>query len=95
MDTSCTKHFYSESTYIIIMSLAWESNKYDFSDPDVRIEWVQEMACTVGGCISMLKKSWRSYKAARHEGYADRCLELENRINSIQRALGLEENQFG
>ena len=36
----------------------------------------------------MLRKSWKSYKAARREGYADRCLELEYRINSIQKLLG-------
>ena len=39
----------------------------------------------------MLRKSWKSYKAARREGYEDRCLELEYRVNSIQRALGIEE----
>jgi hypothetical protein len=36
----------------------------------------------------VLRKSWKSYKAARREGYEDRCLELEYRINSIQSALG-------
>ena len=34
-------------------------------------------------------------RAARREGYEDRCLELEDRINSIQRALGIEECSFG
>ena len=43
----------------------------------------------------MLRKSWKSYKAARREGYADRCLELEHRINSIRAALGIEECSFG
>jgi hypothetical protein len=75
--------------------LAWESNKYDFSDPDVRLEYVREMGCSVGGCISMLRKSWAAYKIARREGCAVRCLELENRINRIQEPLGLEQCSFG
>jgi hypothetical protein len=75
--------------------MEWISDLYGLSDPDVRSGYVAEMGCSVGGCISSLKRSWKFYKAARREGYADRCLELENRINSIQRALGLEENQFG
>ena len=71
------------------------SDKYDFSNTDVRNEYVAEMGCSVGGCISMLRKSWKSYKAARREGYADQRLELEHRINSIRAALGIEECSFG
>jgi len=70
------------------------SDKYDFSNTDVRNEYVAEMGCSVVGCISMLRKSWKSNKAARREGYADR-LELEHRINSIRAALGIEECSFG
>ena len=77
------------------MHMEWESDLYDFSDPEVRLEYVPELGCCVGGAISMLRKSWKSYKAARREGYEDRCLELEYRINSIQRALGIEECSFG
>jgi hypothetical protein len=77
------------------MYMDWESDLYDFSDPEIRLKYVPEMGCSVGGCISMLRKSWKSYKAARREGYEDRCLELEDRINSIQRALGIEECSFG
>lgn len=73
--------------------MEWISDKYDFSDPDVRLEYVPEMSCSVGGCISMLSKSWTAYKIARREGYADRCLELEHRINSIQEALGIEQEE--
>jgi hypothetical protein len=79
----------------IIIIMEWISDKYDFSDPDVRLDFVPEMGCSVGGCMSALKRSWKSYKAARREGYADRCLELEYRINSIQAALGIEECSFG
>jgi hypothetical protein len=75
--------------------MEWESDFYDFSDPEVRLVYVPQLGCSVGGAISMLRKSWKSYKAARREGYADRCLELEDRINSIQRALGIEECCFG
>ena len=71
--------------------MEWESDLYDFSDPEVS----PQLGCSVGGAISMLRKSWKSYKAARREGYEDRCLELEYRINSIQSALGIEECCFG
>jgi hypothetical protein len=53
------------------------------------------MGGSLGGCISALKRSWKSYKAAQREGYADRCLELEHTINSIQAALGIEDCSFG
>jgi hypothetical protein len=74
------------------MYMDWVSDLYDFSDPEIRLKYVPEMGCSVGGCISMLRKSWKSYKAARREGYEDRCLELEYRINSIQRALSSTKN---
>ena len=73
--------------------MEWESDLYDFSDPEVlggAISMSPNWAA-VFGAISMLRKSWKSYKAARREGYEDRCLELEYRVNSIQRALGIEE----
>ena len=79
----------------IVMYMEWESDLYDFSDPEVRLKYVPQLGCSVGGAISMLRKSWKSYKAARREGYEDRCLELEYRINSIQSALGIEECCFG
>jgi hypothetical protein len=66
------------------MHMEWESDLYDFSDPEVRLKYVPELGCSVGGAISMLRKSWKSYKTARREGYEDRRLELEYRINSIQ-----------
>ena len=75
--------------------MEWESDLYDFSDPEVRLKYVPQLGCSVGGAISMLRKSWKSYKAARREGYEDRCLELEYCINSIQSALGIEECCFG
>lgn len=79
----------------IVMYMEWESDLYDFSNPEVRLKYVPQLGCSVGGAISMLRKSWKSYKAARREGYEDRCLELEYRINSIQSALGIEECSFG
>lgn len=66
-----------------------------FTDEGISVGGDQKGGKFIGGCISMLKKSWKSYKAARHEGYEDKCLALEYRINSIQRALGLEECSFG
>ncbi len=30
------------------------SDKYDFSNPNVRNEYVTEMGCSVGGCISII-----------------------------------------
>src|SRR5215831_11170398 len=65
----------------IVILMEWESDLYDFSDPEVRLKYVPQLGCSVGGVISMLRKSWKSYKAARREGYEDRCLELEYRIN--------------
>ena len=79
----------------IVILMEWESDLYDFSDPEVRLKYVPQLGCSVGGAISMLRKSWKSYKAARREGYEDRCLELEYHINSIQSALGIEECRFG
>jgi hypothetical protein len=76
------------------MYMEWESDLYDFSDPEVRLKYVPPIGLQCGGAISMLRKS-KSYKAARREGYEDRCLELEYRINSIQSALGIEECCFG
>ena len=32
----------------------WVSDLYDFSDPEIRLKYVPEMGCSVGGCISML-----------------------------------------
>ena len=75
-----------------MMYMEWESDLYDFSDPEVRLKYVPQLGCNVGGAMSMLRKSWKSYKAARRE---DRCLELEYCINSIQSALGIEECCFG
>ncbi|MFY9796150.1 MAG: hypothetical protein WAK17_29000 [Candidatus Nitrosopolaris sp.] len=75
--------------------MEWISDRYDFTDPEVRNDFVSEMGYSVGGCISMLRKSWKAYKAARREGCADLCLGLEYRINSIQAALGIEECSFG
>ena len=45
------------------MYIDWVSDLYDFSDPEIRLKYVPEMGCSVGGCISMLRKSWKSYKA--------------------------------
>jgi hypothetical protein len=41
--------------------MEWQSDKFDFSDPDVRNDYVPEMGCTVGSTISMLRKSWAEY----------------------------------
>ena len=42
--------------------------------PNVREEWVEEINCNVGGCISMLRKSWIAYKIARGKGYVQMIL---------------------
>lgn len=73
-----------------MVHMEWESDLYDFSDPKIRLKYVPQLGCNVGGAISMLRKRLKTYKAARREGYADRCLELEYRINSIQELLGSE-----
>ena len=42
--------------------MEWESDLYDFSDPEVRLVYVPQLGCSVGGAISMLRKSWKSYR---------------------------------
>ena len=54
--------------------MEWISDKYQFDDPNVREEWVEEMNCNVGGCISMLRKSWIAYKIAKGKGYVQMIL---------------------
>jgi hypothetical protein len=42
--------------------MEWESDLYDFGDPEVRLKYVNtQLGCSVGGAISMLRKSWKSY----------------------------------
>jgi hypothetical protein len=43
-----------------MMYMEWESDLYDFSDPEVRLKYVPQLGCSVGGAISMLRKSWKS-----------------------------------
>jgi len=71
---------------------SWQSSKYDFSDPYVRLEYVPEMGCSVGGCISGLKKLWKSYKIAGRNG-EPRSWQAYS-IRKIQGALGLELSSF-
>jgi hypothetical protein len=76
----------------------WQSTKYDFENEhwqEVVQQWVPELHMKVGAAISALKKSWAHYKIARRTGWADEVYELEHRINRIQRALGIEESDFG
>ncbi len=40
-----------------MMRMEWVSDLYDFNDPNVRNEYVAKMGCSVGGCISVLKKA--------------------------------------
>jgi hypothetical protein len=71
---------------------SWISTKYDFTDPNVRLEYVPEMNCNVGGCISALKKLWKSYKICGRTGETRSWQAWK--ITQIQKAMGLEESQF-
>jgi len=71
---------------------SWQSSKYDFSDPDVRLEYVPEMGCSVGGCISALKKLWKSYKIARRNG--EPRGDIAWNIRNLQGSLGIERSHF-
>src|ERR1700751_3431599 len=71
---------------------SWQSSKYDFSDPDVRLEYVPEMGCSVGGCISALKKLWKSYKIAGRNG--EPRGDIAWNIRSLQGSLGIERSHF-
>jgi hypothetical protein len=35
-----------------MMYMEWESDLYDFSDPEVRLKYVPQLGCSVGGAIS-------------------------------------------
>jgi hypothetical protein len=71
---------------------SWISSKYDFTDLHVREEYVPEIGCSVGGCISALRKSWRAYYIAGRNGEPRN--DVAHRIVSIQSALGIERSQF-
>jgi hypothetical protein len=71
----------------------WMSSKYDFSDPNVRLEYVPEIGCNVGGCISSLKKSWKAYRIAKRYSSGEERY-LAYRIRSIQSALAIEQTDF-
>ena len=68
---------------------SWASSKYDFTDPNVRLEYVPEMSCSVGGCISALKKLWKSYKICGRTG--EPRSDIAWNIRNLQGSLGLIE----
>jgi hypothetical protein len=70
---------------------SWTSTKYDFTDPQVRLEHVPEMGCNVGGCVSALKRSWKAYRIAKRYSSGEERY-LAYRIRSIQCALGIEQS---
>ncbi|MGC2570459.1 MAG: hypothetical protein WA364_03030 [Candidatus Nitrosopolaris sp.] len=71
---------------------SWQSSKYDFSDPDVRLAYVPEMGCSVGGCISALKKLWKSYKIAGRNG--EPRGDIAWNIRNLQGSLGIKRSHF-
>jgi hypothetical protein len=71
---------------------SWQSSKFDFTNPNVRLEYVPEMDCSVGGCISALKRSWKAYYIAGRNG--EPRGDLAWRINSLQSSLGIEKSTF-
>ena len=70
----------------------WLSTKYDFSNPDVRLEYVPEMGCSVGGCISALKRSWKAYKIAGRNG--EPRGDIAWRIRNLQLTMGIKTTDF-
>lgn len=68
----------------------WQSSKYDFTDPHVREEYVPEENCSVGGCMSALRKLWKGYKA----GQSGERSYFAWKIRKIQSSLGLELSTF-
>src|SRR5437016_12963264 len=71
---------------------SWISTKYDFTDPNVRLEYVPEMRCSVGGCISALKGSWKAYRIAGRNG--EPRADLAYRIRNLQLAMGIPTTEF-
>jgi hypothetical protein len=71
---------------------SWVSTKYDFTDPNIRLEYVPEMHCNMGGCISALKKLWKSYKIASRTGETRSWQAYK--ITQLQKIMRLEESIF-
>lgn len=55
-------------------------------------EYVPEMGCSVGGCISALRKSCTAYRIAGRNG--EPRGDLAWRINRLQTSLGVERSNF-
>lgn len=75
----------------------WVSNKYNFSDPQTRLEDVPEEGCTVGGCISAIQKSWNAIHLAnegRRRNEDEPIEDIQIRINRIQKNLGIQPYRF-
>jgi len=75
----------------------WDSTKYDFADPDVWREYVPEEKCTVGACVSAIRKSWDVIQIANRGARRDENETVEDimiRINRIQRNLGVQPYRF-
>src|SRR5215469_11469542 len=62
--------------------MEWESDLYDFSDPEVRLKYVPQLGCSVCGAISMLRKSWKSYTST------DICNDSICQYSSVSRGCG-------
>jgi hypothetical protein len=73
---------------------SWVSSKYDLGIhwAELQQTFVPELNMTFGSAISVLKKSWKSYKIAGREGM--NRSDLAYRIVSIQNALGLPKSDF-
>jgi hypothetical protein len=69
---------------------SWVSTKYDFTDPTTRLEYVPEVGCSVGACISALKRSWKGYRIAGRNG--EPRDDIAYRIRNLQSALGIEQS---
>lgn len=75
----------------------WNSTKYDFTDPDVWREYVPREKCTVGACVSAIRKSWDIIQIANRGARRDENETVEDimiRINRIQRNLGVHPYRF-
>lgn len=75
----------------------WDSTRYDFTDPAVWKEYVPHERCTVGACISAIRKNWDIIQIGNRAARRDENETVEDimiRINRIQRNLGVQPYRF-
>lgn len=69
-----------------VADMTWQE-KNEFMIEDLGMSW--------GKACGSLKKCWKAYHAANRRGQPDLCNEYAEKILTIQRAMGIQEAEFG